>query len=142
MEKISRRRLLVVLVPGVLIFTIFFWFISQEKKCEKLLEEDGCLTEKVFCYYSKQHMLGNGTQAVSTGFYLNYKDKKYKITTKRFLKPIPVGTPIMVRFSTKCPDCAEILWDSIVTHDDYQIRYKQQGEEGYVFEKVKLTNKK
>jgi len=76
MEKISRRRLLVVLVPGVLIFTIFFWFISQEKKCEKLLEEDGCLTEKVFCYYSKQHMLGNGTQAVSTGFYLNYKDKK------------------------------------------------------------------
>ncbi|WP_319499534.1 hypothetical protein [uncultured Draconibacterium sp.] len=137
----SRRRLLVVIVPGGIIFSIFFWFILKENKCERLLAEDDCLTQKVFCYYSKQHMLGNGTQAVSTGFYLNYKDQKYKITTKRFWKPIPVGTLIMVRFSPNCPDCAEILWDSVVRHDDYKIRYKQKGEEGYVFEKVKSTNK-
>lgn len=142
MENISRRKLLVVIIPGVLIFSIFFWFINQDRKCEKLLKDENCLTQKVFCYYSKQHRLGNGSLAISTGFYLNYNDKKYKITTKRFWKPIPVGTPIIVRFSSECPDCAEILWDSVVKHEDYQIRYKKQGEEGYYFEKVKPTNKK
>ena len=110
----------------------------HDKKCDKLLKDNSCLTKKVFCYYSKQHRLGNGSLAVSTAFYLNYNDKKYKVTTNQFWKPIPVGTPIMVRFSPKCPDCAEILWDYEVRQNGYQIRYKQQGEEVYVFEKEKL----
>ena len=107
-KRIDFKKLLIVFIPGVLIISTIIYFATKEHVCKKRLLRENGLKQTAFCYYSKEHMLGNGSRALSTGFYLNYNGVKYKVNTKRFAVPIPEGTPILVRFIPESPDCHEI----------------------------------
>jgi hypothetical protein len=139
-QNIDRKRLLVVFIPGILIVAIFLFFISRNSKCEKLLSKNIGMAQKSYSYYSEEHMLGNGERAVSTGFYLNYNGKKYKVTTKQFAKPIAIGTPIIIRFIHESPDCNEILWDSVFVHENVKYEYFYVEEKGYDCKMTKIVN--
>lgn len=130
-QNIDKKKLLVVFIPGTFILAIFFFFIFQNTRCEKLLNANTGMQKIAYSYYSKDHMLGNGTRAVSTGFRLNYNGRNYKITTKMFAKPIPVGVPILIRFLPELPDCNEILWDSVFTHKNVKYEFFFVEGKGY-----------
>ncbi len=130
-QKIDRKKLLIVFIPGIFIIAIFLFFIFRNIKCEKLLSKNSGMQQKAYSYYSEEHMLGNGTRAVSTGFYFNYNGGKYKVTTKKFAEPIAIGTPIIVRFIPESPDCCEILWDSVFIHENVKYEYYYVEGKGY-----------
>lgn len=139
-QNIDRKRLLVVFIPGIFIMAIFLFFIFRNTKCEKLLSKNSGMQKKAYSYYSEEHMLGNGTRAVSTGFYLNYNGRKYKVTTKKFAEPIAIGTPIIVRFIPESPDCNEILWDSVFVHENVKYEYFYVEGKGYDCKLTKIEN--
>ena len=139
-KRIDFKKLLIVLIPGVLIISTIIFFSTKEYVCKKRLLRENGLKQTAFCYYSKEHMLGNGSRALSTGFYLNYNGVKYKVTTQRFAVPIPEGTPILVRFIPESPDCHEILWDSIVVHNNIRYEFVNVPDNGIVVKSTKVQN--
>jgi hypothetical protein len=86
----------------------------------------------VICKYSEEDLRGSGWE-VSTGF-VNPKDSSLYFTTQAFVRPVPIGVPIIVRYSLDCPDCYEFLWDSIVAYNNYRIRYFNLKQKGYDYE--------
>ncbi|SFF83587.1 hypothetical protein SAMN05216283_11764 [Sunxiuqinia elliptica] len=137
-QNIDRKKLLVVFIPGIFIISIFLFFIFRNTKCEKLLSKNSGISQMAYSYYSEEHMKGNGTRAVSTGFYFDYEGEKYKVTTKRFAKPIAIGTPIIIRFIPESPDCNEILWDSVFIYENIKYEYLYEGEKGYECKSTKI----
>lgn len=130
-QGINRKKLLVLFIPGIFFFSVLLFFIYKNNKCENLLSKNQGIVKIAYSYTSKEHLLGNGTRAVSTGFYLDYNGRKYKITTKKFAKPIPVGTPIIIRFIPESPGCNEILWDSVFVHNEIKYVFQNNGGKGY-----------
>ena len=130
-----KRKTIIRTVPGIIIGSfmigIIIWSVSTDKKCEKLIKKDNCLKQIVFSYYSKEHMLGNGSRAISTGFYINQDGKTYKATTKNLIKRLPNRTPILIRYSPECPNCYEFLWDSVIVHNNLKYEYFYVEEKGY-----------
>ncbi len=116
---------------------IITWGITSDQKCKKLLKKDDCIIQMVFSYYSKEHMFGNGSWGVSTGYNLTFNENQYKLTSNGLAKPISQGTPIIVRFSPECPDCYQFLWDSVVVLKDYKVKYSYIKNEGYLCEFLK-----
>jgi hypothetical protein len=144
MNNLTARQKIIRAIPGVIVGSIMIgiisWGISSNIKCNKLLKNDDCVTQMVFSYYSKEHMFGNGSRGVSTGFYLNLNDEKYQITTTGFIKPVPNGIPVIVRYSPKCPDCYEFLWDSTFVYEGYRYRYSYIEDQGYNCDVTKIVN--
>jgi hypothetical protein len=139
-KGIKIRSLLIVLIPGLLIISTIIFFATKEYVCKKRLLRENGLKQTAFCYYSKEHMLGNGSRALSTGFYLTYNGVNYKVTTKRFAEPIPVGTPILVRFIPESPDCHEILWDSVVVFNNIRYEFVNVPDRGIVVNSTKVQS--
>lgn len=142
--NLTKKQKLIRAIPGLIVGSIMtviiIWGISSDKKCNELLKKEDCKAQMVFSSYSKEHMFGNGSRGVSTGFYLELKNEKYKITTDGFAKPIPVGTPIIIRYSPQCPDCNQILWDSSFVYNKIYYRYFYIENDGYDYEITKVTN--
>lgn len=130
-KNIKSKRLIIVFIPGMIIITIILFFVFESIKCKTLLEKDNCLKQMVFAYYSKEHIFGNGTRGISTGFILKFEGEKYKVTTNGFANPIPKGIPIIIRFSPQCPDCYQILWDSIFVYNNVKYQYFYIKGKGY-----------
>ena len=140
-QKINFRKLIIpVFIPGLIILSIFIWGINDTYKCKRLLNKNNCISVIVNSYYSEEHVFGNGSRGVSTGFYIEIKGEKYKVTTDGFAKPIPIGTPIVVRYSSQCPECSEILWDSVFVSNGNRYKYFYISDKGYDYSETKIAN--
>ena len=137
-QVIDKKKLLVVFIPGLFFFSVLLFFIYKNNRCENLLIKNQGIVKKAYSYSSKEHLLGNGTRAVSTGFYLEYNGRKYKITTKKFAKPIPNGTPIVIRFVSESPGCNEIVWDSVFVHNEFKYEFLNNEGKGYYLKLSKV----
>jgi hypothetical protein len=117
--------------------SIIVWGVSGDKKCKKLLEKDNCVQQMVFCKYSQKGFRGSGME-VTTGF-VGSNDTSLYFTTQAFVEPIPVGLPIVVRYSPECIDCSTFLWDSVIVHKGFRVKYYRIKHEGMNY---KLTEAK
>ncbi len=141
-QKINFKRLIIpVFIPGLIILSIFIYWINDSRKCKRLLKENDCISVIVNSYYSEEHTFGNGSRGVSTGFYIETTGEKFKVTTDGFAKPIPIGTPIVVRYSPHCPDCSEILWDSVFVSNGSRYRYFYITDKGYDYSATEIQIK-
>lgn len=140
--NLTKRQKLIRAVPGIIVGSIMIgivtWGISSDKKCKVFLEKDNCIQKMVFCKYSKKGLRGSGIE-VSTGF-VSQDDTILYFTTSAFIKPIPVGFPIIVRYSPECTDCSRFLWDSIVVHNGHRIKYFHVKNQGIDYEISKIGN--
>jgi hypothetical protein len=127
-------------VPGILVgvFMIFIiiWGILGDKRCKNLMLRDECIQQVVICKYSKETSRGSGVE-VSTGF-VNPDDTLQYFTTKAFIKPLPVGLPIKVRYSLESKTCYKFLWDSTVVFNDFRVRFFHVKNQGMDYEIIKL----
>jgi len=123
---------------GVIMVSIITWGVSGDKRCKKLLSGDDCIQQVVFCKYSKETFRGSGNE-VSTGFVSPVDTLQY-FTTNAFIKSLPVGLPIMVKYSLESETCYEFLWDSTVVFNNHKIRYFYVKNQGMDFEITKLDS--
>jgi hypothetical protein len=99
-KKQKIKRAIPGIIVGIFMIGIITWGILGDKRCEKLIRGDDCIQQVVFCKYSKETFRGSGNE-VSTGF-VNPVDTLQYFTTKAFIKPLPVGLPIMCKFQFNC----------------------------------------
>ncbi len=122
---LTRKQKIKKSIPGIIVGTIMIsimvWGISGEIECKQLLKKDNCIQQMVFCKYSKKRLEGSGLK-VATGF-ISPRDTSLYFLTGLFIKPIPKGLPIIVRYSPESEKCYDFLWDSIVEYVGYKIRY-------------------
>ena len=124
------------IIVGIIMISIITWGILNDKKCKKYLKSDNCVEQIVFCKYSKETFRGSGSE-VSTGF-VNPVDTSQYFTTKAFIKPLPVGLPILVNYALKSEDCYEFLWDSTIVFKNYRVRFFHVENQGMDYELIKL----
>lgn len=135
-KKQKIKRAIPGIIVGIFMIGIITWGILGDKRCEKLIRGDDCIQQVVFCKYSKETFRGSGNE-VSTGF-VNPVDTLQYFTTKAFIKPLPVGLPIMVKYSLKSETCYEFLWDSTIVFNNYRVRFFQVKNQGMDYELTKL----
>jgi hypothetical protein len=139
---VTKKQKIIRAIPGLIVGSlmtgIIIWGITSDKRCKELLKKDNCITQIVYCKYSKKGLSGNGVN-VKTGF-TNPTDTSIYFLTQAFRKPLPEGLPIAVRYSPECPDCYEFLWDSIVISRDNEVRYFEMKDEGIDYEIIRITN--
>ena len=137
---LTKKQKAIQAIPGIIVgvFMIFIitWGILGDKRCKKLIRKDDCIQQVVFCKYSKETFRGSGNE-VSTGF-VNPDDTLQYFTTKAFIKPLPVGLPIKVRYSLESKTCYKFLWDSTIVFNDYRVRFFQVKNQGMDYEIIKL----
>ena len=126
------------LIVGSIMTGIIIWGVSSDNRCKELLKKDNCIIQMVFCKYSEEGLRGSGWE-VSTGF-VNPNDTSLYFTTQDFVKPIPIGIPIIVRYSPECTDCVKFLWDSVIVYNGHKIRYFRIKNEGINYEITKVKN--
>ncbi len=138
--KLTKKQKFIRAIPGVIVGSIMIgiiiWGSSSDRRCRKLLEKDDCIQQMVFCKYSHKGLRGSGIE-VTTGF-VSPDDTSLYFTTQAFVEPIPVGLPIVVRYSPECSDCSVFLWDSAIVYNEYTIRYFRTEYEGVDYELTKL----
>ncbi len=129
---LTKRQKIVRGIPGMLVgiamIGILVWGISGDRKCKKLLNEENCIIELVFCKYSTRSLRGSGYE-ISTGF-VSTKDTSVYFITDAFLKPLPNGLPVVVKYSQKDNTCYRFLWDSATVFNEQKVlffRVKNQG---------------
>ncbi|WP_053178559.1 hypothetical protein [Sunxiuqinia dokdonensis] len=137
--KLTSKQKLIRAIPGVIVGSIMagiiIWGISFDRRCKRLLKKDDCIQQMVFCKYSHKGLRGSGIE-VTTGF-VSADDTSLYFTTQAFVKPIPVGLPIVVRYSPENSDCSVFLWDSVIVHNGYSISYFRIEHEGIDYEVTK-----
>lgn len=138
--KLTKKHKLIRAIPGIIVgfimTGIIIWGTSSDKRCKNLLKQDNCIEQMVFCKYSRKGLRGSGIE-VTTGF-VSPADKLLYFTTQAFVKPIPVGLPIIVRYSPECSDCFEFLWDSTILLNNYRVRFIHIKNQGIDYELTKL----
>jgi len=136
---LTRKQKIKKSIPGIIVGTIMtsimVWGISGNMKCKRLLKKDNCIQQMVFCKYSEQCIRGSGVE-VATGFIRSSDTSRYFITSQ-FIKSIPRGLPIIVKYSPESEKCYDFLWDSIVLYRGYKIRYFKVGNQGMDYELTK-----
>jgi hypothetical protein len=121
----TKRNKMLSLIVVLFFIIIFIYGISYELKCKRLLAKKDCICKIVYCTSSKKVLLGNGP-AIHTVFF-STEDSLY-FGTDILQKPLPLRTPIFVRYSPECPHCKTFLWDSIVQFGNRKVRYyKNKG---------------
>ncbi len=140
--NLTRKRTLIRAIPGLIVGSIMIgiiiWGITSDKRCKELLRKDNCITQIVYCKYSKKGLSGNGIK-VKTGF-TNPTDTTIYFLTQAFRKQLPEGSPIAIKYSPECPDCYEFLWDSIVISNENKVRYFEIKNEGMDYEIIRIKN--
>jgi len=138
---LKNKQKLLRAIPGIVVggimISIIIWGLSGDKKCRKLLESNKCEVKIAFCKYSKESFRGSGYE-VSTGFLIPDDTLQY-FTTQAFIKPLPLGFPILVKYSLESKSCYEFLWDSTIVFNNYKIRYFHIKNQGMDFE-IKKSN--
>lgn len=140
--NITKKQKLIRAIPGIIAGSIMIgiisWNISSDKRCKVLLEKDNCIQKIVFCKYSEKALRGSGVE-VTSGF-TSQDDTLLYFTTQSFIKPIPVGFPIIVRYSPECTECSKFLWDSVVVYNGLRIKYFKVKNKGIDYEISKIEN--
>ena len=95
-KKQKVKRAIPGIIVGIFMVGIITWGTLGDKRCKELIRGDDCIQQVVFCKYSKATFRGSGSE-VSTGF-VNPVDTFQYFTTKAFIKPLPAGLPIMVKY--------------------------------------------
>lgn len=140
---ITRKQKLLRSIPGVIVgsimISIIVWGVTEDKKCNELLEKEDCVQQMVFCKYSEKTFRGNGGYEISTGF-INLDDTSQNITTRSFIRPLPKGLPIIIRYSLNSKKCYKFLWDSTIVFKGHIIRFFQIKNQGMDYEIKKYKN--
>ncbi len=137
---LTNRQKTIRAIPGITVgffmIGIIIWGVSGDKKCRKLLERDSCVQQVAFCKYSKETFRGSGNE-VSTGF-ISPVDTLQYFVTDAFIRPLPEGLPIMVKYSLEAETCYKFLWDSTLVFKGYRVRFFHIKNQGMDYELTKI----